>query len=48
VYCALAGPGGLARVERHLFSGERERVRRFAAHATLELLRQHLLQAPRP
>jgi nicotinamide-nucleotide amidase len=42
VYCALAGPDGLLRCERHHFAGDRERVRRFAASATLELLRQHL------
>jgi nicotinamide-nucleotide amidase len=43
VYCALAGPEGLARCERYRFGGDRERVRRFAASAALELLREQLL-----
>ncbi|MBF5043708.1 competence/damage-inducible protein A [Aggregicoccus sp. 17bor-14] len=45
VYCALAGPAGLLRCERRHFAGGRERVRLFAASATLELLRQHLLSS---
>ncbi|AKF80060.1 competence damage-inducible protein A [Myxococcus fulvus 124B02] len=45
VYCALAGPGFATRCERMSFSGDRERVRLFAASHTLEMLRQHLLTA---
>ena len=43
VYCALAAADGLARCERYSFGGDRERVRRFAAGAALELLRQQLM-----
>lgn len=39
VYVAVVGPGVEA-VERHFFPGDRERVRRFAAHAALDLLRR--------
>ncbi|WP_338869701.1 CinA family nicotinamide mononucleotide deamidase-related protein [Myxococcus stipitatus] len=46
VYCALAGPNLPTRCERMSFSGDRERVRLFAASHTLEMLRQHLLSAP--
>ncbi|WP_342379261.1 CinA family nicotinamide mononucleotide deamidase-related protein [Myxococcus stipitatus] len=46
VYCALAGPDMATRCERMSFSGDRERVRLFAASHTLEMLRQHLLTAP--
>ncbi|QSQ17992.1 CinA family nicotinamide mononucleotide deamidase-related protein [Myxococcus landrumensis] len=46
VYCALAGPNMPTRCERLSFSGDRERVRLFAASHTLEMLRQHLLTAP--
>ncbi|NVJ27041.1 MULTISPECIES: CinA family nicotinamide mononucleotide deamidase-related protein [Myxococcus] len=45
VYCALAGPDLATRCERMSFSGDRERVRLFAASHTLEMLRQHLLSA---
>ncbi len=41
VLLGLAGPAG-ATVERHHFHGDRERVRRFAAHAALDLLRRTL------
>jgi nicotinamide-nucleotide amidase len=41
VYCALAGPPGTV-AERHRFAGDRERIRRFAAHAALDLLRRSL------
>ncbi len=39
VYLGLAGPRG-AQVERLQLHGDRERVRRFAAHAALDLLRR--------
>jgi nicotinamide-nucleotide amidase len=39
VYVAVVGPG-VQVVERHFFPGDRERVRRFAAHAALDLLRR--------
>lgn len=48
VYCALAGPDLVTRCERMSFSGDRERMRLFAASHTLEMLRQHLLSAARP
>lgn len=38
VFVAVAGPGGVA-VQKHRFGGDRERVRRFAAHAVLDALR---------
>lgn len=41
VYLAVSGPG-VTKVERHRFHGDRERVRTFAAHAALDLLRRHL------
>ncbi|MCP3138871.1 CinA family nicotinamide mononucleotide deamidase-related protein [Pyxidicoccus xibeiensis] len=46
VYCALAGAGMTTRCDRMTFSGDRDRVRLFAASHTLEMLRQHLLAAP--
>jgi nicotinamide-nucleotide amidase len=46
VYCGLAGPDMPTRVERLSLSGDRDRVRLFAASHTLELLRRHLLTAP--
>ena len=46
VYCALAGAGMPTRCERITLSGDRDRVRLFAASHTLEMLRQHLLAAP--
>lgn len=45
VYCALAGAGMPTRCDRMTFSGDRDRVRLFAASHTLEMLRQHLLAA---
>jgi nicotinamide-nucleotide amidase len=45
VYCALAGAGMPTRCERVTLSGDRDRVRLFAASHTLEMLRQHLLAA---
>jgi nicotinamide-nucleotide amidase len=39
VYLGVAGPGG-TQVERLHLHGDRERVRRFAAHAALDLLRR--------
>lgn len=41
VLLGLAGPAGVT-VERHHFHGDRERVRHFAAHAALDLLRRTL------
>lgn len=41
VFIGLAGPTGV-KVERHHFHGDRERVRTFAAHAALDLLRRTL------
>jgi nicotinamide-nucleotide amidase len=43
VYCALAAEGHSTRCERFSISGERDRVRLFAASSALELLRRHLL-----
>lgn len=43
VYCALAAKGHATRCERFSITGDRERVRLFAANYALELLRQHLL-----
>ncbi|MDC0714013.1 CinA family nicotinamide mononucleotide deamidase-related protein [Stigmatella sp. ncwal1] len=43
VYCALARQGHPTRCERYVLSGDRERVRLFAASSALELLRQSLL-----
>lgn len=45
VYCALAVAGGPTRCERLSIPGDRDLVRLFAASATLELLREHLLTA---
>jgi nicotinamide-nucleotide amidase len=42
VYCALAAQGHPTRCERFSLSGDRDRVRQFAASSALELLRQHL------
>jgi nicotinamide-nucleotide amidase len=42
VFVGLAGPRGLSKVERHHFHGDRERVRSFASHAALDLLRREL------
>jgi nicotinamide-nucleotide amidase len=41
VYIGLCGPSGTSH-ERHVFHGDRERVRRFAAFAALDALRRHL------
>ena len=41
VFIGLAGPKGV-KVERHHFHGDRERVRTFAAHAALDLVRRTL------
>jgi nicotinamide-nucleotide amidase len=43
VFTALAGPDGTA-IRRHSFPGERDRVRRFAAYATLDPIRLSLSQ----
>ncbi|MCE9669500.1 CinA family nicotinamide mononucleotide deamidase-related protein [Myxococcus stipitatus] len=43
VYCGLAAPGLPTRVDRLSLSGDRGRVRLFAASHSLEMLRQHLL-----
>ncbi|WP_225410041.1 CinA family nicotinamide mononucleotide deamidase-related protein [Stigmatella hybrida] len=43
VYCALARQGHPTRCERYALSGDRDRVRLFAASSALELLRQALL-----
>lgn len=40
-HCALAGPGGVQQ-ERHAFPGDLDRIRRFAAHAAMDLLRRTL------
>jgi nicotinamide-nucleotide amidase len=45
VYLGLAGPFG-AKVEKHRFHGDRERVRMFAAYAALDLLRRTLEGSP--
>ncbi|MCP3101947.1 CinA family nicotinamide mononucleotide deamidase-related protein [Myxococcus sp. K15C18031901] len=45
VYCGLAAPGVPTRVDRISISGDRDRVRLFAASHSLEMLRQHLLTA---
>ncbi|GHG69420.1 CinA family nicotinamide mononucleotide deamidase-related protein [Comamonas sp. JC664] len=45
VYCGLSVPGAPARCERISVTGDRDRVRLFAASHTLEMLRQHLLAA---
>ncbi|HEY8206416.1 MAG TPA: CinA family nicotinamide mononucleotide deamidase-related protein [Myxococcaceae bacterium] len=42
VYCGLAGPDGAAAVEKSVFLGDRDRIRRFAAHAAMDLLRRTL------
>lgn len=42
VYCGLAGPDGAPVVERNVFVGDRDRIRRFAAHAAMDLLRRTL------
>ncbi len=42
VYCGLAGPDGAGAVEKYLFTGDRDRIRRFAAHAAMDLLRRTL------
>jgi len=42
VYCALAGPDGVSAVEKNAFLGDRDRIRRFAAHAAMDLLRRTL------
>ena len=44
VMTALAGPDGVAS-RRHLFGGDRERIREMAAYATLDALRRTLLTA---
>lgn len=41
VFCGLVGPATAA-VEKHLFTGDRDRIRRFAAHAAMDLLRRTL------
>lgn len=41
VFVGLTGPN-VSRVERHHFHGDRERVKAFAAHAALDLLRRTL------
>jgi nicotinamide-nucleotide amidase len=41
VFIGLAGPKGV-KVERHHFHGDRDRVRTFAAHAALDLVRRTL------
>lgn len=46
VYLAVSGPRG-TRSERHLFPGDRQRVRRFAAAHALDLLRRTLLEEGR-
>ncbi|MDY7229242.1 CinA family nicotinamide mononucleotide deamidase-related protein [Hyalangium rubrum] len=43
VYCALAARGSPTRCERFSITGDRDRVRLFAATSALELLRHHLL-----
>ena len=45
VYLGLSGPAGVRAVERHVFGGDRARVRRAACAHALELLRRHLLGA---
>jgi nicotinamide-nucleotide amidase len=42
-YVALAGPGDVARCERHVWQGDRERNKEQSATAALEMLRRHLL-----
>jgi nicotinamide-nucleotide amidase len=42
VYCGLAGPDGVSAVEKSVFVGDRDRIRRFAAHAAMDLLRRTL------
>ncbi|MGA9522543.1 MAG: nicotinamide-nucleotide amidohydrolase family protein, partial [Myxococcaceae bacterium] len=44
VYIGVAGPDGTTH-ERHVFTGDRERVRRFATFHALEALRRRLLAA---
>ncbi len=44
VFTALATASG-SRAERHAFGGDRDRVRAFSAHATLDALRRDLLEA---
>jgi nicotinamide-nucleotide amidase len=46
VFLGLAG-AGVVRVERHRFPGDRPRVRAFATHAALDLLRRTLEGSPR-
>jgi nicotinamide-nucleotide amidase len=45
VYVAVVGPG-VEQVERHFFPGDRDRVRRFAAHAAVDLLRRACQASP--
>ena len=47
VYIAIAGPDGAAVAERHLFTGDRDRIRRFSAQAALNALRLALAAARR-
>ncbi|HYV46642.1 MAG TPA: CinA family nicotinamide mononucleotide deamidase-related protein [Myxococcaceae bacterium] len=42
MYCGLAGPNGFSTVEKNAFIGDRDRIRRFAAHAAMDLLRRTL------
>ena len=42
-YVALAGPGDVARCERHIWQGEREHNKEQSATAALEILRWYLL-----
>ncbi|MFO0600830.1 MAG: CinA family nicotinamide mononucleotide deamidase-related protein [Myxococcaceae bacterium] len=45
VFIGLAGPNNVVKVERHHFHGDRDRVRRFSAHAALDLVRRTLGEA---
>lgn len=47
VYVGLATPNGACTVSRLTFHGDRDRVRRFAAHAALDLLRK-TVESARP
>ena len=42
MYCGLAGPNGFSAVEKNAFVGDRDRIRRFTAHAAMDLLRRTL------
>lgn len=42
-YVALAGPGDVARCERHIWQGEREHNKEQSATAALEILRWYLM-----